>query len=54
LLAQRVAVVAGPDGVARVVSLDDAAKLPEGAIAAILVPLAATDGAPLARLVARR
>ncbi|APR81295.1 Hypothetical protein A7982_06642 [Minicystis rosea] len=54
LLAQRVAVVAAPDGSARLVALEDLASLPEGAVAAIVVPLAGADGERLARLLASR
>ena len=54
LLAQRVAVVAGLDGEVRLVPLDGLASLPKGAIAAIVVPLAAGDGAPLARLLSAK
>jgi hypothetical protein len=50
LMAQRVAVLPGPGGIARVVPLEHLDSLPHGAIAAILVPLAAGDGEPLADL----
>jgi hypothetical protein len=50
LLSQRVAVIAGPNGEARIVALEGLATVPEGAIAAIVVPLAAADGEALARL----
>jgi hypothetical protein len=53
LLARRVAVVAGPDGAARIIPLDETSP-PEGAVAAILVPLSAADGEPLARLLRGR
>jgi hypothetical protein len=54
LLAQRVAVVAGPDGEARILTMEGLTSLPEGAIAAIVVPLAGGDGEPLARLLRGR
>lgn len=54
LLACRVAVMAGPDGVARVVPLESVEAAPEGAVAAILVPLVAADSEPLARLLGPR
>jgi hypothetical protein len=49
-VSQRVAVIAGPNGEARLVALEGLAAMPEGAIAAIVVPLAAADSEPLARL----
>lgn len=53
LLAQRVAVIAGPDGEARLVRLTGDA-VPEGAILAVVVPLAPSDGERLARLLGPR
>lgn len=54
LLAQRVAVIPGPDGHARVVLAAGLGSLPEGAVVAVLVPLAPDDGAPLAELLSAR
>ena len=54
LLAQRVVVVAGRDGEARVLAVEGLTSVPEGAIFAIVVPLAAGDGEPLARLLRGR
>lgn len=50
LLSQRVAVIADENGGARIVALPELASLPEGAVAAILVPLSPADGEPLARM----
>jgi hypothetical protein len=49
LLAQRVAVIVGPGGEARLVRLEGDA-VPEGAIVVVVVPLAPADGERLARL----
>jgi 2-oxoglutarate dehydrogenase E2 component (dihydrolipoamide succinyltransferase) len=54
LLAQRVAVVAGPDGAARLTLLEEGMPVPAGAIVAVMVPLVAAEGEPLARLLAGR
>jgi hypothetical protein len=54
LLAQRIAVIAGPGGEPRIVALEANAAVPAGGIAAIVVPLQAGDGEALARLLLRR
>ena len=54
LLAQRVVVVGGRDGEARILAVEGLTSVPEGAIFAIVVPLAAGDGEPLARLLRGR
>ena len=54
LLAQRIAVIAGPGGEPRIVALEEGAPLPEGGVAALVVPLHTADGEALARLLLRR
>jgi hypothetical protein len=54
LVAQRIVIVSGPGGEARILAADGLASLPPGAIPAIVVPLVATDGEPLARLLKLR
>jgi hypothetical protein len=53
LLAQKVVILVGPGGELRIVAAEGLASLPEGAIAAIVVPLVMRDGESLARLLRR-